>query len=175
MAKNQLNTRALRSTIALPLVVLTAIPALILWWTGSFKPGWGLSGWSVLFSYLFGMLLTSVGLTLLVSTIRLFHDVGKGTLAPWDPPKHLVIEGPYRYVRNPMHSGVFITLYGEGLLFGSVPVLLFVTAVFIFHWFYIPLMEERWLSEKFGEKYQDYKRNVPPWIPRLRPWKNTNE
>ena len=170
MTDKQLKTRALRSTIALPVVVLTVIPALILWSTGSFNPGWGLSGWLVLLPYLFGLLLISIGLTLLASTIRLFANVGKGTLAPWDPPVHLVVEGPYRYVRNPMHSGVFMTLYGEGLLFGSFPVLIFVTAVFVFHWFYIPLMEERWLSEKFGEEYLTYKRNVPAWIPRLRPW-----
>lgn len=175
MADNQLRTRTLRSTLALPVVVLTVIPALILWWTDSFNPGWGLTGWPVLLPYLFGLLLVGIGLTLVVSTIRLFTNVGKGTLAPWDPPVHLVVEGPYRYVRNPMHSGVFITLYGEALLFGSVPILIFVTAAFVFHWFYIPLMEERWLKEKFGEEYLTYKRNVPAWLPRLRPWKNNNE
>lgn len=170
MAEKPLKARALRSTLALPVVVLTVFPALILWWTDSFHPGWGLTSWLVLLPYLFGLLLSGVGLTLLISTIRLFSKVGRGTLAPWDPPVHLVVEGPYRHVRNPMHSGVFLTLYGEGLLFGSVPLLLFVTAVFIFHWFYIPLMEERWLKEKFGEEYLVYKRNVPAWIPRLRPW-----
>lgn len=173
MTEKQLKTRALRSTIALPVVVLTVIPALILWSTGSFNPGWDLSGWPVYLPYLFGLLLIGIGLTLLASTIRLFANVGKGTLAPWDPPVHLVVEGPYRYVRNPMHSGVFMTLYGEGLLFGSVPLLIFVTAVFAFHWFYIPLMEERWLKEKFGEEYLAYKRHVPAWIPRLRPWQGS--
>jgi protein-S-isoprenylcysteine O-methyltransferase Ste14 len=172
MTEKHLKNRALRSTIALPVVVLTVIPALILWWTDSFNPGWGLAGWLVLLPYLSGLLLIGIGLTLLVSTIRLFTNVGEGTLAPWDPPRHLVVEGPYRYVRNPMHSGVFITLYGESLLFGSVPVLIFVTAAFIFHWFYIPLMEERWLKEKFGEDYLTYKRHVPAWIPRLRAWHN---
>jgi protein-S-isoprenylcysteine O-methyltransferase Ste14 len=107
---------------------------------------------------------------LLAATIRLFISVGQGTLAPWDPPQKLVVAGPYRYVRNPMHSGVFITLYGEGLLFGSLPILIFVTIVFVFHWFYIPLTEERWLADQFGEDYQVYKQNVPRWIPRLTPW-----
>jgi protein-S-isoprenylcysteine O-methyltransferase Ste14 len=174
MSENSLTARVLRSTIALPGVVLIIIPALILWWTNSFKPGWGLSGWLIIFPYLLGFISLGVGLTLLISTIRLFANRGKGTLAPWDPPKHLVVEGPYRYVRNPMHSGVFISLYGEGLLFGSVPILIFVTAVFVFHWFYIPLVEERWLKEKFGEEYLVYKRNVPTWIPRLTPWENRN-
>ena len=171
MSDKNLSVRAWRSTIALPGVVLIIIPGLILWMTDSFKPGWGLSGWLTILPFSFGLILLGVGLTLLISTIRLFANRGKGTLAPWDPPKHLVVEGPYRYVRNPMHSGVFIALYGEGLLFGSVPILIFVTAVFVFHWFYIPLMEERWLKEKFGEEYLVYKRNVPAWIPRLKPWK----
>ena len=170
MSENQIKVRALRSFIALPGVALVLIPGLILWWSKSFHPGWNLSGWSVVLPYLFGLTLIGIGLTLLNSTARLFANRGKGTLAPWDPPKLLVVEGPYRYVRNPMHSGVFITLYGEGLLFGSVPVLIFVTVAFVFHWFYIPLMEERWLKEKFGEEYLTYKRNVPAWIPRLRPW-----
>jgi protein-S-isoprenylcysteine O-methyltransferase Ste14 len=96
--------------------------------------------------------------------------VGEGTLAPWDPPQKLVVVGPYRYVRNPMHSGAFMAMYGEGLLFGSTPLLIFVTAVFVFHWTYIPLMEERWLTNTFGEEYRLYKRNVPRWIPRVTPW-----
>jgi protein-S-isoprenylcysteine O-methyltransferase Ste14 len=170
MPDKGLNVRALRSTIALPGVVLIIIPGLILCWTGSFRPGWGVSGWVVVLPYLFGAILAMVGLALLFSTIQLFASRGKGTLAPWDPPKHLVVEGPYRYVRNPMHSGVFMALYGEGLLFGSIPILIFVTAVFVFHWFYIPLMEERWLKEKFGEEYLRYKRHVPAWIPRLKAW-----
>jgi protein-S-isoprenylcysteine O-methyltransferase Ste14 len=172
MSEGQIKVRALRSFIALPGVVLVFIPGLILWWTKSFNPGWNLSGWSLVLPYLIGLALIGIGMLLLISTVRLFANRGKGTLAPWDPPKHLVIEGPYRYVRNPMHSGVFITLYGEGLLLGSIPILVFVTVAFVFHWFYIPLMEERWLKEKFGEGYLAYKRNVPAWIPRLKPWHN---
>ncbi len=107
MSDTGLNIRALRSTVALPGMALIVIPGLILWWTDSFNPGWDLSGWIVVLPYLFGILLFGPGLTLLFSTIRLFASRGKGTLAPWDPPEHLVVEGPYRYVRNPMHSGVF--------------------------------------------------------------------
>ena len=171
MSDTNLTVRAWRSIIALPGVALIVLPGLILWMTDSFKPGWGLSSWLTVLPFSFGLILLGVGLALLISTIRLFVNRGKGTLAPWDPPKHLVVEGPYRYVRNPMHSGVFIALYGEGLLTGSVPILIFATAAFVFHWFYIPLMEERWLKEKFGEEYLVYKRNVPAWIPRLKPWK----
>ena len=175
MTDNLLKTRSLRSILALPGVVLIILPGLILWWTDSFNPGWDLSGWKVFIPYLLGAVLIGIGLILLISTIRLFTNVGKGTLAPWDPPRHLVVEGPYRYIRNPMHSGVFITLYGEGMLLGSVPILIFVTVIFVFHWFYIPLMEERWLTEKFGEEYLTYKQHVHAWIPRRTPWNYKNE
>ncbi|NOH11278.1 MAG: isoprenylcysteine carboxylmethyltransferase family protein [Chloroflexi bacterium] len=80
------------------------------------------------------------------------------------------MEGIYRYVRNPMHSGVFTVLYGEGLLLGSLPIIYFVTAVFVLHWVYIPFSEERGLEARFGEEYLEYKRNVPRWIPQLKPW-----
>lgn len=170
MPNDNLKNRSLRSIITLPGVALLVIPALILWWSRSFHPGWGLSLWGAVLVGLLGLALVIAGLILLISTVRLFAGVGEGTLAPWDPPKNLVVAGPYRYVRNPMHSGVFMVLYGEGILFGSVPILIFVTAAFVFHWLYIPLMEERWLAEKFGEEYLAYKQNVPAWIPRLTPW-----
>jgi protein-S-isoprenylcysteine O-methyltransferase Ste14 len=117
-----------------------------------------------------GIALIVVGLTLLVSTIRLFADVGGGTLAPWDPPKKLVVAGPYRYVRNPMHGGVFMTLFGEAALTGSPTMLYVAVVLFVFHWGYIPLFEERWLKQKFGEEYLAYQKNVRAWIPRLKPW-----
>ena len=147
MADQNLRRRALLSVLGLPVVVLTVAPAIIIWWTKSFRPGWGLGGGLAYLPGAAGVLLLGVGVALIASTARLFSTQGQGTLAPWDPPKNLVVAGPYRYVRNPMHSGVFLALYGESLLFGSLPLAVFVTAVFVFHWFYIPLMEERWLTE----------------------------
>jgi protein-S-isoprenylcysteine O-methyltransferase Ste14 len=175
MSDKTVTVRAIRAAIALPLVILTIIPAIILRSTDSFQPGWGLPGWQAYVPGLIGVLLLGVGITLLVSTVRIFANVGEGTLAPWDPPKKLVLVGPYRHVRNPMHSGVFIAMYGESLLLGSMPILIFVSAVFVFHWFYIPLMEERWLARKFGQDYLIYKQNVPRWIPRLTPWRGSKE
>jgi len=175
MADKRIKFRAIRSAIALPLVLLTIVPAIILWSTKSFQPGWGYPDWRAYALGALGLLVLGLGLVLLGATIRLFANVGEGTLAPWDPPQKLVVVGPYRYVRNPMHSGAFMALYGEGLLFGSMPLLVFVTVVFVFHWAYIPLMEERWLTNKFGEEYRLYKRNVPRWIPRVTPWQGSKE
>jgi protein-S-isoprenylcysteine O-methyltransferase Ste14 len=103
-------------------------------------------------------------------TISLFANVGEGTLAPWDPPRNLVARGVYRYVRNPMISGVIFILLGEAILLGSLPVLVWFLIGFAVNAIYIPLIEEKRLERRFGDEYLAYKRNVPRWIPRLRPW-----
>ena len=115
-------------------------------------------------------LLLCLGLVLMVATIRLFVTVGKGTLAPWNPPQRLVVRGVYRHVRNPMISGVLFVLLGEAVLAASLPLLgLFALAVIV-NVVYIPLSEEPGLAKRFGDDYLTYKQNVPRWIPRLRPW-----
>jgi protein-S-isoprenylcysteine O-methyltransferase Ste14 len=160
----------IRSIIALPFMALVVIPAIIIYLTGPLNVGWSLAWPLNLLPIVGGALLIVAGLVLMAGSIRLFMRFGKGTLAPWDATQKLVVRGIYRYVRNPMHSGVFTVLYGEGLLLGSVPILIFVTAVVVLHFFYIPLSEERGLERRFGEPYLIYKQNVPRWIPRLTPW-----
>jgi protein-S-isoprenylcysteine O-methyltransferase Ste14 len=122
------------------------------------------------FAQIVGVLLLLVGLTLFAASLRKFVTEGEGTLAPWDPPRRLVVLGPYRYVRNPMISGVVFTLFGEALLLISRPhlmwALIFLGASFV----WIPLVEEAGLRRRFGDSYAQYCRHVPRLIPRLRPW-----
>jgi protein-S-isoprenylcysteine O-methyltransferase Ste14 len=118
-----------------------------------------------------GTFFCAVGLVLLVATIFRFARQGKGTLAPWDPPKHLVVEGCYAYTRNPMISGVAFVLLGETALLGSLPVLVWFAVVVVVNTVYFKLSEEPGLVRRFGAEYVDYRRHVPMWIPRLRPWK----
>src|SRR5215471_11065075 len=68
-----------------------------------------------------GVLVLSVGVLLFASSLGRFATEGEGTLAPWDPPRHLVVRGPYRFVRNPMISGVIFVLLGEALVLRSIP------------------------------------------------------
>jgi protein-S-isoprenylcysteine O-methyltransferase Ste14 len=118
-------------------------------------------------------ILIYIGLFLLGTTILLFIRIGQGTPAPWDPPKYLVVRGPYRYVRNPMILGVLLILLGEALMFWSV-VLLAWTAVFLAaNLVYFPLVEEKQLRRRFGAEYDEYAEQVPRWIPRLTPWNKT--
>jgi protein-S-isoprenylcysteine O-methyltransferase Ste14 len=95
-----------------------------------------------------------------------FFSSGRGTLAPIDPTKHLVVRGLYGYVRNPMYVSVVIILTGEAILFMSTSTLLeagiFITLAYLFVVFY----EEPILRRKFGESYERYVQTVARWIPR---------
>lgn len=89
---------------------------------------------------------------------------------PWEPADELIVEGVYRHVRNPMHTGVFSVLLGERLVLRSPTILAVATLAVLLHLLYIPLSEERDLERRFGEAYRVYKQNVPRWIPRWTPW-----
>jgi protein-S-isoprenylcysteine O-methyltransferase Ste14 len=101
----------------------------------------------------------------------LFAHRGKGTAAPWNPPKKLVVEGPYAYVRNPMITSVFMMQIAEALLLNSWLIFGLFGLFLLGNMVYFPFFEEKDLEKRFGDDYRTYKRNVPRWIPRLTPWK----
>ncbi|HEY2431512.1 MAG TPA: isoprenylcysteine carboxylmethyltransferase family protein [Vicinamibacterales bacterium] len=117
-----------------------------------------------------GVGVLAVGLLLFVSSLRRFESEGDGTLAPWDPPQHLVVGGPYRYVRNPMISGVLFVLAAEAMLLLSRPHGLWALTFLGINAVSTPLLEEPMLRARFGEAYREYCRHVPRIVPRLRPW-----
>jgi protein-S-isoprenylcysteine O-methyltransferase Ste14 len=93
----------------------------------------------VVLPLLLGTLL-GVGLVLFAASLRRFAAEGEGTLAPWDPPRKLVISGPYRYVRNPMISGLIFVLFGEALLLLSSPHAEWAAAFLVVNLIHIPLL-----------------------------------
>jgi protein-S-isoprenylcysteine O-methyltransferase Ste14 len=117
-----------------------------------------------------GLLLLIPGVALFVTSLHHFFTFGKGTLAPWDPPRNLVIRGPYRYVRNPMIGGVIFMLFAIALIMRSMPHLIWAFTFLCINAVYIPLYEERSLAHRFGSEYQRYRRHVRRFIPRVRPW-----
>jgi protein-S-isoprenylcysteine O-methyltransferase Ste14 len=117
-----------------------------------------------------GVSLAGIGLALLVVTTHLFAKVGHGSAAPWDPPNNLVVRGVYRYVRNPMVTGVLFTVLGEVVLFGSIPLFLLFVALFAGNHVLFVKQEEPELRRRFGEDYEVYEANVPRWFPRMKPW-----
>ena len=162
--------RRLLASLIVPCLVLIGVPVIILLLAGPTDGGWAKDPPQSIIISFSGLVLVVLGLILFVATVRLFGQYGKGSIMPWDPTQRLIVRGIYRHVRNPMHTGVFLVLFGEGLLLRSTPLLILVAAVVILHLFYIPLSEERGLESRFGEAYREYKRNVPRWIPRLTPW-----
>ena len=159
-----------RAILLLPVMVTVVIPGVITSMSGISELGWYLPGWLNALFIATGSVLFCLGLVLIVTTIRLFATLGKGTLAPWDPTQVLVVRGIYRHVRNPMISGVCDILLGEAVALGSTPLLVWFGLFTLANALFIPLVEEPGLERRFGEAYVRYKRHVPAWIPRLRPW-----
>jgi protein-S-isoprenylcysteine O-methyltransferase Ste14 len=162
--------RQARAIVLLPGTVAVAVPAAILVIGDGPNIGWGLDGVLAALPVLLGLALIAGGVALWAWTVRLFARIGKGTLAPWDPPSHLVVEGPYRHVRNPMITAVLSVLVGEATLFGSPALLIWFAAFFAINWVGFLVYEEPGLEGRFGGEYREYRDNVPRWLPRGTPW-----
>jgi len=161
----------LQAILLLPFMVTVVIPGVILWLTGTDTLGlWQSAPPTRVGLPILGSVCICLALVLMVATIRLFVTVGQGTLAPWNPPQRLVVQGVYRHVRNPMIAGVLFVVLGEAVMAASLPLLGVFALALIVNVVYIPLSEEPGLAKRFGEEYEVYRRNVPRWIPRLRPW-----
>jgi protein-S-isoprenylcysteine O-methyltransferase Ste14 len=119
---------------------------------------------------LVGVALLGVGLLLFLASLRRFATEGRGTLAPWDPPRALVLRGPYRFVRNPMISGVIFILFGEALVLLSQAHGVWAASFLLLNLVYIPLVEEPQLEARFGDAYREYRKHVRRFLPRLRAW-----
>jgi protein-S-isoprenylcysteine O-methyltransferase Ste14 len=160
--------RHLLSVALLPFSVTVLVP---LWLAYRRGVALGLgAGPGALATQLAGAALLAVGLGFFAASLRRFASEGEGTLAPWDPPRRLVVRGPYRYVRNPMISGVVLVLFGEAALLLSRPHAAWAALFLAVNLVYIPLVEEPQLLGRFGESYREYARHVPRLLPRLRPW-----
>jgi protein-S-isoprenylcysteine O-methyltransferase Ste14 len=121
-----------------------------------------------------GMIIGGIGIALLLHCIITFAVQGKGTPAPIDPPKSLVIYGAYRYTRNPMYLSVLIILLSWAIVFKSIPVFIYAGIVFVCFHFFVQLFEEPSLRKKFGKPYQDYYNSIPRWGISLRPFAISN-
>jgi protein-S-isoprenylcysteine O-methyltransferase Ste14 len=165
--------RHLIAIAALPFVVTVVVPLWIARADG-ITPALGTDA-TELTLQIMGVVVLAVGILLFATSLRRFAKDGSGTLAPWDPPRSLVVRGPYRYVRNPMISGVVFVLFGEALILLSGPHAQWAAIFLLLNAVQIPFFEEPQLRRRFGAEYAEYTRNVPRLIPRLRPWTPTSE
>ena len=117
-----------------------------------------------------GGLLLIAGLVALVHAFVRFVVEGFGTPAPVAAPERLVVGGAYRYVRNPMYVAVLAAIVGQALLLGRLVLLLYAAAAWISVAAFVNFYEEPTLARRFGADYEAYRRAVPAWWPRLRPW-----
>ncbi|HEX75846.1 MAG TPA: isoprenylcysteine carboxylmethyltransferase family protein [Dehalococcoidia bacterium] len=93
----------------------------------------------------------------------------RGTPVPFNPPPKLITTGLYAYVRNPMLLGLFLLMFGLGILFSSLSLIFIFTPLFILlNVLYVKVIEEKEMEKKFGEEYLEYKRKVPMFIPKLK-------
>lgn len=110
------------------------------------------------------ILLFTLGFTILLHCIAMFIRHGKGTLSPVDPTKQLVVQGLYRYSRNPMYVGVLLMLLAECLFFLSMPLCLYFAGMaMVFHAF-ICIHEEPRLKKCFGAQFEQYQKSVKRWF-----------
>jgi protein-S-isoprenylcysteine O-methyltransferase Ste14 len=113
-----------------------------------------------------GMIITAAGAAIALSCMFTFAFVGRGTPAPFDPPRRLVIRGPYRFVRNPMYIGAILALLGVALFYRSFSILIYAGAFFLATHLFVVFYEEPTLRQTFGGEYEAYFRQVRRWLPK---------
>jgi len=166
MMNSKLALKATITTLLMPGTVVLLIPYFVLRHSGVTE--WpNISGAVILASFT-GLF----GLAVLLHCITGFATFGKGTLAPIDPPKALVVRGLYRYTRNPMYLAVVVVLLSESLLFDSLSLLIYAVAVFLAFHLFVILYEEPRLRSLFGESYEEYSKSVPRWGAKLHGFKS---
>jgi len=147
--------RATLAFLALPALVAGVVPALIV---RSGTPG----GRAVAAAFA----LLGGGSLLLLWCVRDFFVSGRGTLAPWDPPKHLVVTGLYRLVRNPMYLAVLLIVAGWSILYRSGWLALYAILLAIGFHLRVLWHEEPWLQRQFGAEWEAYAAKTARWVPR---------
>ncbi len=165
-----MSRKAHASSYMLPISVMILIPWFLMWLTADITIGWDLAGPLNPLVMLIGITVLFTGILLMVATIRMFSNVGEGTLAPWAPTQKLVVVGIYRYMRNPMITGVLLGLLGESIILSNYAVFLWLLFFFIWNHIYFIKSEEPGLLKRFGTEYVEYFENVPRWLPRRTPW-----
>ena len=113
-----------------------------------------------------GMTVVAIGTAIALWCVFTFVFIGKGTPAPFDPPRKLVIRGPYRFVRNPMYIGAGMTIAGAAVYYQSLSILSYTCLFFLITHLFVVFYEEPTLRRTFGDEYEAYFGRVRRWLPR---------
>jgi protein-S-isoprenylcysteine O-methyltransferase Ste14 len=141
--------------------VLIYLPARLLSWAGIVRPA------AIQVPQVAGMVIGAAGAAVALWCIFTFATIGRGTPAPFDPPRRLVIRGPYRFVRNPMYIGAGLALASAALFYESLPLLGYAGLFFLATHVFVVGYEEPTLRRTFGQEYEAYSRQVRRWWPRV--------
>jgi protein-S-isoprenylcysteine O-methyltransferase Ste14 len=158
-------------SIAFFVLVPGTVVGLIPWWMTGWDVREPLPYWAP--ARVVGAALIVMGAAVLIHAFARFVVEGLGTPAPVAPPEHLVVGGSYQYVRNPMYVAVLAIIVGQALALGQLILLAYAAAVWIAVASFVRWYEEPTLSHRFGAQYEAYRRAVPAWRPRLRPWRTS--
>ena len=142
-------------------LLLVYVPARLLSWSGVVRPA------AIEVPQVAGMVIGAAGAAVALWCILTFASIGRGTPAPFDPPRRLVIQGPYRFVRNPMYIGAGLALAGAALFYGSLPLLGYTGLFFLATHLFVVCYEEPTLRRTFGPEYEAYLRQVRRWWPSI--------
>jgi protein-S-isoprenylcysteine O-methyltransferase Ste14 len=142
-------------------LVLIYLPARLLSWSGIVCPT------AIGVQQVAGMVIGAAGAAFALWCIFSFALIGRGTPAPFDPPRRLVIQGPYRFVRNPMYIGAGLALAGAALFYESLPLLGYTGFFFLATHLFVVWYEEPTLRRTFGQEYKAYCRQVRRWWPSI--------
>lgn len=140
-------------------LLLVYLPARVLSWSSIVRPA------EIEMQQIAGMIIAAIGAAIALWCIFTFATIGKGTPAPFDPPRRLVIRGPYRFVRNPMYIGAGLALAGAGLFYESWRLLIYAASFLLITHFFVMLYEEPTLRQTFGPEYEAYCGKVRRWWP----------
>ncbi len=136
------------------------------WWITRFRIPPGEAAWQ----WLIAAFMFLAGLVPLCASMVRFVFAGRGTLVPGVPTERLVVSGLYRHVRNPMYLGVLLSLAGEAVLFRSRDIIIEALIAWLAAHVFILVYEEPTLTGRYPDEYALYKRSVPRWLPRMKPW-----
>jgi protein-S-isoprenylcysteine O-methyltransferase Ste14 len=148
--------RNLLFTLLVPGTVAVAVPLLL---AGDRRPASGAL-------LALACMLLGTGAAIYAWTVWDFAAYGRGTPAPIDAPRRLVVRGLYRWTRNPMYVGVLCVILGQALLFRAWSLVLYAAGVALAFHLFVRLYEEPHLRRTFGEDYEAYRARVPRWLPR---------
>jgi protein-S-isoprenylcysteine O-methyltransferase Ste14 len=141
--------------------LLVYLPARVLSWTGIGRPT-ATEG-----PQLIGMIVGAAGAAIALWCIATFVNTGRGTPAPFDPPRRLVMRGPYRCVRNPMYIGAGLALAGAALFYKSISLLAYASIFLLATPLFVIGYEEPRLRRNFGPEYEAYCHRVGRWTPHI--------